>query len=122
MRAQALQRSIHKLAIHLARRQIVDTPVNDPATFFADPRLFLREIKDEIEDLGPFGKRYGRLEEDGGFDDGFCSEQTAEMVIALLLLWNAVSTIFAIQLRVSTNLSGLAARGICLHLPDLQRI
>lgn len=85
MRAKTLQSSIRKLDIDLACREVVHTAIDNPPAFLADPRLFLREVENEIENLCPFCKWYFGLEEDGRFDNRFCAEETAEEVVALLL-------------------------------------
>ena len=91
MGAQALHGSLDEFDIHLAGGEIVDTSINNPAAFLAQPWLVLGEFEDEVKDLGPFGERGGRLEEDRRLDDCFRAEETTKMVIALFLYTRIIS-------------------------------
>jgi hypothetical protein len=85
MGAKTLHGSLDKLVVHLARREIIDTAVNNPTTFLAQPWLLLGEFENKIEDLGPLGEGSGGLEEDRGLDNCFSTEKSAKVVIALFL-------------------------------------
>lgn len=100
MGTQALNCGLDKLGIQFAGGEIVDTAVNNPTTFLAQPGLFLGEFKDDIEDLGPFGEGGRGLEEDRGLDECFRTEETAKVVIALFL-YNRISQISTIVLVIS---------------------
>lgn len=83
--AELFQRRLDVLGFHLTRGQVVDALVNNPPTLFADPWLLLCKLENKIDDLGPLLKGHGGLEQDGGFDDRFSAEETAEKVVALFL-------------------------------------
>lgn len=83
--AELFQRRLDVLRFHLTHGQVVDTLVNNPPTLFADPWLLLCKLENKIDDLSPLLEGHGGLEQDGGFDDRFSAEKTAEKVVALFL-------------------------------------